>query len=167
MKIDKEIIRKYIGAQLRCLRIDAGMSIGEVSHISGYNKSNICNVENGKYTPGVDIVTNLAKFYGGEIHIDPSRIEWAVAQAQQIIDKCAPILHDAVVDNEYHPVVDKEDDIANWCYNYADDDVRGDLDAIYFDLGDNETLDTQFALQYADEQLYEYQQSILNNNAMS
>jgi transcriptional regulator with XRE-family HTH domain len=69
-----ETTRVLIGAQLRTARERCGLTIRQVADLTGYNHSNICKIEQGKYAVSVDIAGKIARVLGYRLEIIPGDI---------------------------------------------------------------------------------------------
>lgn len=63
-------LRIIIGQQIAMLRKKHGLTIRELSELSGINKSNISKIENGKYNISIDIIERICKSLGATVKID-------------------------------------------------------------------------------------------------
>ena len=66
---EKKSHRERIGASIRNLRIEKGMSLRELAEKSGINHSNIVKIEAGRYNVSIDILTKICDALGAEIDI--------------------------------------------------------------------------------------------------
>lgn len=57
----KEQIRKAIGTLIRQSREAKGMSQRDLANQAGISSGNVANIEQGKYSPGIDIIDRLAR----------------------------------------------------------------------------------------------------------
>lgn len=63
-------LRLIIGQQIAMLRKKHGLTIRELSELSGINCSNISKIENGKYNISIDIIERICKSLGASVKID-------------------------------------------------------------------------------------------------
>ena len=63
-------LRINIGQQIAMLRKKHGLTIRELSELSGINSSNISKIENGKYNISIDIIERICKSLGASVKID-------------------------------------------------------------------------------------------------
>ena len=63
-------LRFIIGQQIAMLRKKHGLTIRELSELSGINSSNISKIENGKYNISIDIIERICKSLGASVKID-------------------------------------------------------------------------------------------------
>ena len=63
-------LRINIGQQIAMLRKKHGLTIRELSELSGINSSNISKIENGKYNVSIDIIERICKSLGASVKID-------------------------------------------------------------------------------------------------
>lgn len=63
-------LRLIIGQQIAMLRKKHGLTIRELSELSGINSSNISKIENGKYNISIDIIERICKSLGANVKID-------------------------------------------------------------------------------------------------
>ena len=63
-------LRINIGQQIAVLRKKHGLTIRELSELSGINSSNISKIENGKYNISIDIIERICKSLGASVKID-------------------------------------------------------------------------------------------------
>lgn len=63
-------LRLIIGQQIAMLRKKHGLTIRELSELSGINSSNISKIENGKYNVSIDIIERICKSLGASVKID-------------------------------------------------------------------------------------------------
>ena len=63
-------LRINIGQQIGMLRKKHGLTIRELSELSGINSSNISKIENGKYNVSIDIIERICKSLGASVKID-------------------------------------------------------------------------------------------------
>lgn len=62
--------REQIGQRIAQLRKEKGLTILELSEITGLDNSNIGKIEKGKYNVGIDILGRIADALGVEIKIE-------------------------------------------------------------------------------------------------
>ena len=68
--ITEENIRTLVGARLRALREEQGLSTAEVADKAGLAHSHISRIENGKYGLRVDTLHKVVSALGAEIRIE-------------------------------------------------------------------------------------------------
>lgn len=61
--------RERIGQQIAELRKAKGMTLVQLSELSGITFQNITKIEHGKYNVSIDILTKLCNVLGAEINI--------------------------------------------------------------------------------------------------
>lgn len=59
-----------IGLKLRELRTKAGLTLDNLSTLSGVNKSTISQIENGRCNPTVGLLERLVQECGGEVKVE-------------------------------------------------------------------------------------------------
>lgn len=62
--------REQIGQRIAQLRKEKGLTILELSEMTGLDNSNIGKIEKGKYNVGIDILGKIADALGVEIKIE-------------------------------------------------------------------------------------------------
>ena len=62
--------REQIGQKIAQLRKEKGLTILELSEMTGLDNSNIGKIEKGKYNVGIDILGRIADALGVEIKIE-------------------------------------------------------------------------------------------------
>lgn len=62
-------IRTKIGARIKELRTEKGMSMQQLADAAGITKANVCNIEAGKYSVGIDVLYRITTALGVEIII--------------------------------------------------------------------------------------------------
>ncbi len=60
-------IRLRIGLRIRDLRMQQHLSQQDLADRAGITKSNVCNIEQGKYSVGLDVLNKIAVALGVEI----------------------------------------------------------------------------------------------------
>lgn len=65
-----ENIRLRIGLRIKELRTKQRLSQQDLADKAGITKSNVCNIEQGKYSVGLDVLNKLATALGVEIKIE-------------------------------------------------------------------------------------------------
>ena len=63
-------IRKYIGNRICKLRTEQGLSVRALAALAGVTPANITNIENGKYSVGLDILNKIAIALGVKIELN-------------------------------------------------------------------------------------------------
>lgn len=70
MKDKKQIeARHRIGAELRSLRQEAGMTQTDIANKIGIAMQTICKIEAGKWNFGLDTITAYANVFGKQVQI--------------------------------------------------------------------------------------------------
>ena len=72
-KISEE--RKRIGNRIRELRKNKGIDAKELACRIGINSSNLCRIEQGYYSVGIDILTKIASALGAKVDIVENETE--------------------------------------------------------------------------------------------
>jgi len=67
--IDKQEERLRIGAKLKELREEKGLSVRQLAELTGVNYSNISKIESGRYSVGIDILSRITDALGAKIEI--------------------------------------------------------------------------------------------------
>lgn len=67
--------RKDLGEQIRKTRQSVGMTQLELADKAGVKREHISNIELGKNSPAVKIVTDIARALGAKFHLDGCVIE--------------------------------------------------------------------------------------------
>lgn len=63
-------IREHIGAELRALRLEKGLTTRELAELTGLGQSHIVRIEAGKYAVRIDTVETIARALGAKLTID-------------------------------------------------------------------------------------------------
>lgn len=63
-------IRLIIGDRIRQLRTEQNLSQQQLADLAGVTKANICNIERGAYSVGIDVLNKIAIALGAEIQIN-------------------------------------------------------------------------------------------------
>ena len=58
--------RARIGERIRQIRMDRGMEARDLARLAGVDAANLCRIENGKYSVGLDILSKIAAALGEE-----------------------------------------------------------------------------------------------------
>lgn len=61
--------RMAVGSKLRSLREEAGFTVRELAEKAGVTAANITNIENGKYSVGLDVLARIAGSLGATVEI--------------------------------------------------------------------------------------------------
>lgn len=61
--------RQRIGQRIRDLRQEQRMTLAELAQRAGITSANLSNIENGRYSVGLDILNKIATALGAEINI--------------------------------------------------------------------------------------------------
>lgn len=67
--IENRDIRHAIGDRIKILREAANLTQVELARLAGISRSNMVNIEAGKYSVGIDIVHRIASALGREVYI--------------------------------------------------------------------------------------------------
>lgn len=59
--------RARIGERIRQIRMDRGMEARDLARLAGVDAANLCRIENGKYSVGLDILSKIAAALGKKI----------------------------------------------------------------------------------------------------
>lgn len=59
--------RARIGERIRQIRMDRGMEARDLARLAGIDAANLCRIENGKYSVGLDILSKIAAALGKKI----------------------------------------------------------------------------------------------------
>ena len=66
-------IRSAVGNRIRHFRIAKDLSQQELADLAGITKANLCNMEKGKYSAGLDIINRICEALGLEIQLVPAQ----------------------------------------------------------------------------------------------
>jgi len=61
--------RIYIGQRIAEIRTSQGLTTYDLAEKSGITQSNICRIENGKYSAGIDVLGKIADALGVKIDL--------------------------------------------------------------------------------------------------
>jgi DNA-binding XRE family transcriptional regulator len=67
---DKEQARRSLGERIKRLRTEQGFTQEQLAERVGITKSNICNIEAGKYSVGFDILYKIATALGTKLELN-------------------------------------------------------------------------------------------------
>ena len=67
---DKEQARRSLGERIKRLRTEQGFTQEQLAERVGITKSNICNIEAGKYSVGFDILIKIATALGTKLELN-------------------------------------------------------------------------------------------------
>lgn len=67
---DKEQARRWLGERIKRLRTEQGFTQEQLAERVGITKSNICNIEAGKYSVGFDILIKIATALGTKLELN-------------------------------------------------------------------------------------------------
>lgn len=67
---DKEQARRWLGERIKQLRTEQGFTQEQLAGRVGITKSNICNIEAGKYSVGFDILIKIATALGTKLELN-------------------------------------------------------------------------------------------------
>ena len=59
--------RARIGERIRQIRMDRGMEARDLARLAGVDAANLCRIETGKYSVGLDILSKIAAALGKKI----------------------------------------------------------------------------------------------------
>lgn len=62
--------RERIGKMIADIRTEHGLTVRELADIAGVTSTNICKIENGKYSPGVDVLSRILSALGYRLTIE-------------------------------------------------------------------------------------------------
>lgn len=62
-------IRLVIGARIKELRTTQNLTQQQLADLAGVTKANICNIERGAYSVGLDVLNKIATALGAEIQL--------------------------------------------------------------------------------------------------
>ncbi|MGR4859544.1 helix-turn-helix domain-containing protein [Bacteroides pyogenes] len=51
--------KERIGKMIADIRTEQGLTVRELADLAGVASPNICKIENGKYSPGVDVLSRI------------------------------------------------------------------------------------------------------------
>lgn len=66
---EPENIRLRIGLRIKELRTSQSLSQQQLADMAGVTKANICNIERGAYSVGLDVLNKIATALNAEIHL--------------------------------------------------------------------------------------------------
>ena len=61
--------RKRLGAKIKSMREQSGMTQAELAGLCGLNRPNLARIEAGKYSTGQDILSRIASALGKKLDI--------------------------------------------------------------------------------------------------
>ena len=67
--------RELIGKKLRVLRDKKGISQRDLSEICNVSQTNIANIENGKYSVGLDVLHRMSSALGANVEIIEKKVK--------------------------------------------------------------------------------------------
>ena len=70
--VDEDVdnnVRVVIGQRITALRKQRGMTQAELSEKSGVNVSNLCRIETGRYSAGLDVLARIAAALGARLDL--------------------------------------------------------------------------------------------------
>ncbi|HPN15362.1 MAG TPA: helix-turn-helix transcriptional regulator [bacterium] len=67
--MDKYKARFYIGSLLAGYRQEAGLTLREAAEKAGVTFANLSNIERGRYSVGLDVLTRIAIIYGKKVDL--------------------------------------------------------------------------------------------------
>lgn len=59
--------RARIGERIRQIRVDRGLEAKDLAKLAGIDASNLCRIENGRYSVGLDILSKIVAVLGKKI----------------------------------------------------------------------------------------------------
>lgn len=62
-------IRTIMGARVKELRTQRGMSMQQLADAAGITKANVCNIEAGKYSVGIDILYRIGVALNADLRL--------------------------------------------------------------------------------------------------
>ena len=62
-------IRQVIGGRIKDLRTSQNLSMQQLADMAGVTKANICNIERGAYSVGLDVLNKIAIALNAEIQL--------------------------------------------------------------------------------------------------
>lgn len=62
--------RERIGKMIADIRTEQGITVRELADIAGVTSTNICKIENGKYSAGVDVLSRILSALGHRLTIE-------------------------------------------------------------------------------------------------
>ncbi len=65
----KQKARTYIGSLLAQYRQEAGLTLREAAAKAGVTFANLSNIERGRYSVGLDVLTGIAAIYGKKVDL--------------------------------------------------------------------------------------------------
>lgn len=68
-------IRSAIGCRIRHFRLTQDLTQQELADLAGITKANLCNIEKGKYSAGIDIIHRICESLNLEIQLVPMKDE--------------------------------------------------------------------------------------------
>jgi|SRR6516225_10096455 hypothetical protein len=66
---DRSAERERIGAKIRHLRESKGMEAKQLAMLTNIDASNLCRIEQGRYSVGFDILTKLSQALGAKVDL--------------------------------------------------------------------------------------------------
>jgi DNA-binding Xre family transcriptional regulator len=66
---DRSKERERIGAKIRALRVQKGMEAKQLAVMTNIDASNLCRIEQGKYSVGFDILTKISDALGVKVDL--------------------------------------------------------------------------------------------------
>ncbi|OQA03872.1 MAG: DNA-binding transcriptional repressor PuuR [Planctomycetes bacterium ADurb.Bin401] len=67
--MDKYKARFYLGSLLAGYRQEAGLTLREAAEKAGVTFANLSNIERGRYSVGLDVLTRIAIIYGKKVDL--------------------------------------------------------------------------------------------------
>jgi DNA-binding Xre family transcriptional regulator len=66
---DRSAERERLGARIRHLREEKGMEAKQLAILTNIDASNLCRIEQGKYSVGFDILTRISQALGAKVDL--------------------------------------------------------------------------------------------------
>ena len=66
---DRSLERERIGAKIRYLRESKGMEAKQLAILANIDASNLCRIEQGRYSVGLDILTKISRALGVKVDL--------------------------------------------------------------------------------------------------
>lgn len=63
-------IRSAIGKRIKSFRLQLGMTQQDLAAAAGITKANVCNIEAGKYSVGLDVLNKIANALGVKVEMN-------------------------------------------------------------------------------------------------
>lgn len=66
---DRSVERERIGVRIRQLRESKGMEAKQLAILTGIDASNLCRIEQGRYSVGLDILSKISQALGAKVDL--------------------------------------------------------------------------------------------------